>query len=50
MINKKIFIKKYYILILFFKSENIFKETNGGHRAPSLGKSVLHAVTAHIFS
>jgi len=34
MINKKIFILIYYLLILFFKSENIFKETMGGMRPP----------------
>ncbi len=28
--NKKIFILIYYLLIIFFKSENIFKGTMGG--------------------
>ena len=50
MINKKIFILIYYLLILFFKSENIFKETMGGHIPLPLGNSVLHAVTVHFFS
>lgn len=50
MINKKIFILIYYLLILFFKSENIFKETMGGHSPLPLGHSVLHAVTVHFFS
>lgn len=35
MINKKIFILIYYLLILFFKSENIFKETMGAYPPPS---------------
>ena len=33
--NKKIFILIYYLLILFFKSENIFKETMGAYPPPS---------------
>lgn len=48
MINKKIFILIYYLLILFFKSENIFKETMGGI-APSLWVSSYFTPSLHIF-